>query len=83
MKSVLVRIPVANTWPSPQEVAARNLATKALSESGIGVCTGAGGGMGEMDFSYRVADEAVARSEIVRIMQQFFPGVQDRLSLSD
>ena len=39
--------------------------------------------MGEMDFSYRVADEAVARSEIVRIMQQFFPGVQYRLSLSD
>ena len=52
-----VNIPVAGMWPSPEELAARNAAMASLDAVGIGTCTGAGGGMGEMDFSYRVTDE--------------------------
>lgn len=64
---VSVIIPFAGTSPSPDELAARNAAMASLDEVGIGTRIGAGGGMGEMDYSYRVTDEPAARSAIERI----------------
>jgi len=43
MASVWVTIPTARAWPTPTELAARNAATDALTDAGIGTCTGAGG----------------------------------------
>ena len=81
--SVWVTIPTTGTWPAPVELAARNAVTDALTTAGIGNCTGAGGGDGEMDFSFRVADEHTARVEIDKAMQAHMPGVAYRVRLSE
>jgi hypothetical protein len=81
--SVSVTIPTSNAWPTSAEMTARNAVTESLTAEGIGTCTGAGGGGGEMDFSFRVADEMVARSCIDAAMQAHMPGVKYRVRVSD
>jgi len=75
MAWVWVMIPLAGTWPNREELAARNAVTDALTAAGIGSCTGAGGGQGEMDFSFQVDDENAARAAIASAMQSIMPGV--------
>jgi hypothetical protein len=58
MAHVFVTIPIGANWPTPEELAARDAVTDALTSADVGICTGAGGGMGEMDFSFRVTDES-------------------------
>jgi hypothetical protein len=83
MVQVFVTIPTISNWPTADELAARNAVTVALSAAGIGSCTGAGGGRGEMDFSYRVADESAARAAIASAMEAHMPGVVYRVRVSD
>lgn len=73
MPHIFVEIPTADTWPSPEELSARNAVIDTLDGLAIGSCTGAGGGLGSMDFSYRVADEANARATIDDVMQRHMP----------
>ncbi len=83
MQTVWVTIPIAGAWPGPAELTARNAVTAALTAAGTGVCTGAGGGGGEMDFSFRVADEQAARVAIDAGMQAYMPGVAYRVRASE
>ena len=83
MKNVSVHIPLATTWPTREEIAARDKVTDALNSNGIGKMTGAGGGMGEMDFSFQVADESTARSEIDRAMHEHMPGAVYRVRVTE
>src|SRR5262245_29946717 len=52
MASVFVNIPVAATRPSGDELKARYAVIAAIDIADVGTCTGAGGGVGAMDFSY-------------------------------
>jgi len=81
--SLCVTIPTAGAWPAPTELTARNAVTDALTAAGIGTCTGAGGGGGEMDFSFRIADEQTARAEIDAAMQAHMPGMRYRVRVSE
>lgn len=83
MASVWVTIPLAGTWPTRAELAKRNAITDALTAAGIGTCTGAGGGQGEMDFSFHVDDENAARAAIASAMQSIMPGVAYRVRVSE
>ncbi len=83
MAHVCVSIPVARNWPSREELMMRNTVTDALDAAEIGKCTGAGGGRGEMDFSYQVSDEQAARAAIAAAMQSLMPGVQFRIRASE
>jgi hypothetical protein len=75
VKQLIVTIPIKSRWPTQEDLAARNAAMDAVSAEAIGTCTGAGGGMGEMDYSFRVTDETLARATIDRAMQEHMPGV--------
>jgi hypothetical protein len=81
--NVSVTIPTAGTWPAADELAARNAIIDALAAAGIGSCTGAGGGRGAMDFSYRVADVEAARAAIASAMQAHMPGAEYQVHVSD
>jgi len=83
MASVYVTIPIAGMWPTVAELAARNAVTDALAAAGIGTCIGAGGGGGEMDFSFSVADEQAARTAIADAMQQHMPSLAYRVRVSE
>jgi hypothetical protein len=83
MASVSVSIATAGTWPAPSELTSRNAVTDALTDAGIGTCTGAGGGGGEMDFSFRVSDVEAARAAIITAMQGHMPDAQYRIRVSD
>jgi hypothetical protein len=83
VSSMVVTIALAGTWPTADELAARNAVTDALTAAGIGVCTGAGGGRGAMDFSYRVSDVEAARTAIASAMQAHMPGVEYRVRVSE
>ena len=57
MVTLEITIPIASTWPTREELNAQNAVESALVPVGIGKCTGAGGGMGQMDLTYRVDDD--------------------------
>ena len=79
MLSLEITIPIASIWPSSAELAARNAVEAALIASGIGQCTGAGGGRGLMHLTLRIADESAfsaASSAISNAMNLYMPGVQ-------
>lgn len=83
MASVFVTIPVAATWPSAGELKARNAVIAAVDVAAVGTCTGAGGGLGAMDFSYSVADVAAARTVIERAMEEHMPAAEYQMRVSD
>jgi hypothetical protein len=83
MPHVFVEIPVAATWPSAEDLSDRDAVIEELNRLGIGTCTGAGGGMGSMDFSYRVADEAEARTAIERVMGRRMAGCKYLIRASE
>ncbi len=83
MASVFVSIPVAAAWPSAEELDARDAVIAAVGAAAAGTCTGSGGGLGVMDFSYRVADPTAARAAIERAMAEHLPGVQYQLHVEE
>lgn len=83
MATVLVTIVTASSWPDPAELKLRNAVTNALMAASLGTHTGSGGGLGEMDFSFRVADAQVASAVIDDIMHCQMPGAEYRIRVSD
>jgi hypothetical protein len=84
MTTVQIRIPIGSEWPTPKELDCRNAVEAALNASSVGQCTGAGGGCGEMDLSYRVNDDsrlAAARAAIDQAMAYHMPGVQYQVAI--
>ena len=76
MEHVFVTIPVAATWPTREELILRNAITDSLESLGIGTFTGAGGGMGEMDFSFQVHDVPAFHVAVETAMQSHLPGAK-------
>jgi hypothetical protein len=58
MVTLEITIPVATTWPTRDELSARNAVERVLNAARVGKVSGAGGGMGNMDLAYRLEDEA-------------------------
>ncbi|MEX0793964.1 MAG: hypothetical protein WD045_12570 [Pirellulaceae bacterium] len=58
--------------PKPDELAGRDAAVDALKDAEVGRCSGTYKGYGQIGFSFQVLDEAFAKSEIQRVMHQFF-----------
>jgi hypothetical protein len=83
MLSVWISISIASEWPSRGELAGRNEVEDALEAAAIGECTGAGGGMGKMDLSFKVPDESKARAAIEKAMQQHLPGLVYQVNVSE
>ncbi len=79
MVTLEITIPIASTWPTREELNARNAVESALVAAGIGKCTGAGGGMGQMDLTYRVDDDTqvpAAHALIAGAMKNHMPGLE-------
>lgn len=72
--SILVSIPVEDTFPSSQELSMRNLITDELEAQGFGEFVGAGGGFNQMDFQYNVADVDIAKKQLAEVMEMCLPG---------
>jgi hypothetical protein len=70
-----VSMPVASQFPNSDELAKRNQIIDELKRQGVGEFGGAGGGFGEMDFSFNVKDEAAAREMIADVVNKHLPGV--------
>jgi len=71
-----IAIPIANKWPTSEELQARNAVEAALDAASVGICTGAGGGMGQVDLTFRVDDQEMvpaAREVIDRAMKAHMP----------
>ena len=65
-----VEFRISDNWPSEEELAARNAAIDELNNSADGRCTGSGGGIGAMDFSFRAEAEAKARDMIDTVVRR-------------
>ncbi len=79
MVTLEITIPVSAKWPTRDELAARNAVEAALNSAGIGIVSGVGGGMGEMELAYRVTDEskiADARASIDQAMKAHMASFQ-------
>jgi hypothetical protein len=68
-----VTIPIASEWPSSEELTKRNAVEAALNSTGVGSCTGAGGGMGMMHLTYQASHESAARTAIADAMKLHMP----------
>lgn len=78
MVALEVTMPIASVWPTRDELSARNAVEAALATAAVGICTGAGGGMGQMHLTYRVNSESevpAARAAIDQAMKKHMPGV--------
>jgi hypothetical protein len=76
MIALEIAIPIASTWPSRDELAARSAVEAALLAAAVGKCTGAGGGMGMMHLTCRVDNESwisAARAVIDEAMAKHMP----------
>lgn len=82
-QEIFVEIPISGEWPSPEEVNARNAVIDELDQLGIGDFIGSGGGMGIMDFSYRVTDERLAQQSISAALYKHIPNRDFKLEFSD
>jgi hypothetical protein len=76
MPQIEVELPLLAKWPSKTEIASRDEVVEQLDALGIGKCTGRGGGMGKMDFSFCVPDETAATDAIRRVMAGCMPGIK-------
>lgn len=79
--TVLVSIPVADTFPNNEELDARNLVTDALDANAIGDFVGAGGGFNQMDFEYKVPDPEAAKQLITQVMEEHMPGQEYKVTV--
>ena len=74
-----ITMPIASDWPTHEELIARNAVEATLKVAGVGECTGAGGGMGQMHLTYRVDSESAvsaSRAIIDEAMATNMPGFQ-------
>ena len=82
-RQVFVEIAVDGEWPSPEDLKARDAVIDALDQRNIGEFIGSGGGMGNMEFSYRVSNEETARQAIEATMARLLPDRPFKLEISD
>lgn len=68
-----VDIPVDGEFPNPRELALREKIEKDLAVAKVGTLVGSGSGLGAMDLSYLVEDEALGRSLIERAIRRHLP----------
>lgn len=73
MPTISVTIPVANFWPSSEDLSARDNVMKALTELGFGSPIGCGSGRGTVDFSYHIADSDSATEMALGVVRKHFP----------
>lgn len=71
---IMVSIPVEGEFPSPDDLSARNAVSDSLEDSGFGEFIGAGGGFGQMDFEFEVANAEEAKQQVANAMKRFLPG---------
>ena len=79
--TILVSIPVADSFPNQEELEARNQVTDALDAQGIGKFVGAGGGFNQMDFEYEVADVERAKQLIAKAIEEYLPGKEYEVTI--
>lgn len=82
MPMISVKISVDGDWPSSDDITTRNAIIEQVDAAEIGICTGAGGGMGAMDFSYEVADMARARNLIEAALKKHLPNRKYHIHVS-
>jgi hypothetical protein len=84
MVTLEITIPIRSDWPTRKELAARNAVETALGVAAVGLCTGAGGGMGQMHLTYRLDDDTkvpTARAAIAEAMKVHMPDFQYRVAI--
>ena len=81
MPRLEITIKVASTWPSPEEMEARNAVEDAFMEADLGEFVGSGGGGGQMDLCFDVEDEAAARALIAQAMKMHMPAAKYRIEI--
>jgi hypothetical protein len=83
MPYLSVQIPVATTWPSRDDLAARNAVIAELDARHIGKSQGAGGGRGAMDFSYIVPVASDAEAVIREVFAKHLPDRDYSIRIGD
>jgi len=86
MVTLEITIPIASPWPTREDLIARNAVEAALKVTSVGRCTGAGGGMGQMDLAYCVDDTAkipAARAVIDDAMKAHMPSFKYQIRYAD
>ena len=86
MFALEITIPIASTWPTREELAARNRVEAELMSATIGKCTGAGGGMGQMHLTYRVDNVALipaARVLVEEAMKKHMPNFEHHIAVHE
>jgi hypothetical protein len=84
MLTLEISIPIASEWPTREDLNSRNAIEDALNAAGIGIVSGAGGGMGMMDLAYRVDDAAkitAARALIDQAMKTHMANFQYEITV--
>ena len=82
MPLISVDIPVAGDWPSSGDMNSRNAITDELNALGIGEFSGAGGGMGAMDFEYEVDNVDAAEATVKAVIAKHLPDREYSLRIS-
>ena len=83
MPEISVTIPVANAWPSLDELSARDAIMADLDAVSFGSSIGCGGGCGAVDFSYRVADAGAATETVQRIVREHLPAAVPQIRITE
>ncbi|MDP1589434.1 MAG: hypothetical protein Q8M07_16905 [Prosthecobacter sp.] len=83
MPTISVSIPVANFWPSADDLSARDSIMAALDALSFGSSVGCGGGRGAVDFSYEVTDAAAATEIAQRIVHQHLPAAEPQIRITE
>lgn len=83
MPYISVDIPVAGDWPSTEDMDARNAIIDELDALNIGQFSGAGGGMGSVDFDYRVTNADAAVVAIKKTIAKHLPNREYSIHVAD
>ena len=86
MIALEITIPIPSEWPTSDELDRRNAVETALNAAAVGICTGAGGGMGQMHLTYRVDTESAlpaARTVVDEAMTRLMPGSRYEVTTYD
>ena len=83
MPTISVTIPVANFWPSADDLSARDNIMASLDALNFGSSIGCGGGGGAVDFSYQVTDATAATEIAQRIVREHLPAAEPHIRITE
>lgn len=86
MTTLTITIPIASEWPTSRQLAGRNKVEAALGDSGIMRSSGAGGGLSEMQLTFRVDSDSrvpAARAKIEAAMALIMPGFEYEVAVQN